>query len=158
MATVTGKYRTRKLDDNGDPVISGTVWLYDIEAIAQTIKQRLKLFAGEYWRDVTDGTPWLGKILGKNTAQNTIQAKSTILKNRILSTEGVYSILKWESDFDYSERSFYVTATVLTEFGSIDLTEDLSDTSIKQDEDIELLTEAVALYNLNSTRYTEILQ
>lgn len=153
MAITTGKYRTRKLDSNGDPVISGTVWLYDIDAIAQTIQTRLNLFSGEFWRDVTEGTPWIGSILGKNNAQKTVQAKASILKSRILDTDGVLSILEWENDFDYSDRKFTVTATVLTEYGALSLDEDLSDNEVTQDSDVASLVEAVARYNYNSTKF-----
>lgn len=123
MSVETYKYRTRKLDDNGDFVISGTVWLYDVDAIEQTINTRLKLFSSEYWRDVSDGTPWITSILGKNNSTNTLQSKSVLLKNRILNTDGVVSILDWTSDFDYTTRKFTITATILTEYGTIDVSE-----------------------------------
>lgn len=121
----TQKYKTRRLDENGDPVISGKVWIYDIEAVAQTINTRLNLFAGEYWRDVTDGTPWIEKILTKNNRKNTLQSKITILKNRILQTNGVISILEWETSFSYQDRKLSVTATILTEFGVMPLNRQL---------------------------------
>lgn len=117
----TKKYRTRRLDENGNPVISGKVWIYDIEAVAQTINTRLNLFAGEYWRDVTDGTPWIEKILTKNNRTNTIQSKITILKNRILQTNGVVSILEWKTDYSPQDRKLSVTSTILTEFGVMPL-------------------------------------
>ena len=113
----TKKFRTRKLDDNGDFTISGSVWIYDIEAVAQTIDTRLKLFSGEFWRDVTEGTPWIESILTKNNRTNTIQSKISILKNRILNTGGVVSILEWNTDFSYQDRKLSVQATILTEFG-----------------------------------------
>lgn len=113
----TKKYRTRRLDESGDPVISGKVWIYDIEAVAQTIDTRLKLFAGEYWRDVTDGTPWIENILTKNNRTNTLQSKITILKDRILQTGGVISILEWTTDFNYQDRKLVINADILTEFG-----------------------------------------
>lgn len=113
----TKKFRTRKLDDNGDFTISGSVWIYDIEAVAQTIDTRLKLFSGEFWRDVTEGTPWIESILTKNNRTNTIQSKISILKNRILNTGGVVSILEWNTDFSYQDRKLSVQATILTDFG-----------------------------------------
>lgn len=119
MAIETGKYRTRRLDENGDFVISGKVWIYDIEAVTQTINTRLKLFSAEYWRDVTEGTPWIKDILTKNNSRNTLQSKTAILKNRINNTDGVVSIIKWESDFNYSTRKFTVNADILTEFGVV---------------------------------------
>lgn len=113
----TKKYRTRRIDDSGTPAVSGKVWIHDIEAVAQTIDTRLKLFAGEYWRDVTDGTPWIEAILTKNNRANTLQSKIAILKERILQTGGVVSILSWNTDFNYQNRKLMINTDILTEFG-----------------------------------------
>ena len=43
--------RVRRLID-GDIATSGVIWLYDRDAVAQTISTRLKLFLGEYFRDI----------------------------------------------------------------------------------------------------------
>ena len=155
MAVETGKYRTRRLDDNGDFVISGQVWIFDIEAIAQTISTRLNLFAGEYWRDVSDGTPWIEKILGKNNSANTLQSKSLLLKNRILNTDGVVSILEWSSDFSYFDRKFSVKATVLTEYGILELDEELNEKEIIEDASVQKLLVATQNYVVAVNRYTE---
>ena len=48
----------RKLDENGDIVTSGVQFITERDEIAQTVKTRLRLFLGEYFRDTTDGTPW----------------------------------------------------------------------------------------------------
>lgn len=154
MAEV-GQYRTRKLDENGDPVISGQVWIYDIEAIAQTINTRLNLFSGEFWRDVTEGTPWIGRILGKNNSTNTLQSKSTILKNIIRNTQGVISILEWSSDFSYTDRKFSVNATVLTEYGVLGINEDLNEKEYIEDESVQNLLIAVQNYTIAASGYTE---
>jgi len=154
MAEV-GQYRTRKLDENGDPVISGQVWIYDIEAIAQTINTRLNLFSGEFWRDVTEGTPWIGRILGKNNSTNTLQSKSTILKNIIRNTQGVISILEWSSDFSYTDRKFSVNATVLTEYGVLGINEDLNEKEYVEDESVQNLLIAVQNYTIAANGYTE---
>ena len=154
MAEV-GQYRTRKLDKNGDPVISGQVWIYDIEAIAQTINTRLNLFSGEFWRDVTEGTPWIGRILGKNNSTNTLQSKSTILKNIIRNTQGVISILEWSSDFSYTDRKFSVNATVLTEYGVLGINEDLNEKESIEDESVQNLLIAVQNYTIAANGYTE---
>lgn len=115
------KFRTRRLDSNGDIVTSGSIWVYDLEAVAQTIETRLRLFSGEYWRDVTEGTPWVDRILSKNNQSNTVQAKITLIKNRILNTEHVLSIVSWSSDFSYQDRKLSVVATVITDFGIVDI-------------------------------------
>lgn len=150
----TKKYRTRRLDSNGDPVISGKVWIYDIEAVAQTIDTRLKLFAGEYWRDVTDGTPWIENILTKNNRTNTLQSKITILKERILQTGGVISILEWTTDFSYTSRNLSVIATVLTEFGVLNINEQLDNPESIEDESVQQLLVSVQNYIVATNGYT----
>lgn len=152
----TKKYRTRRLDENGDPVISGKVWIYDIEAVAQTIDTRLKLFAGEFWRDVTDGTPWIENILTKNNRTNTLQSKITILKDRILQTGGVISILSWKTDFNYTSRNLSVIATVLTEFGVLNINEQLGNPESIEDESVQQLLVSVQNYIVATNRYTRL--
>lgn len=115
------KFRTRKLDSNGDITTSGVVWIYDLEAVAQTIETRLRLFSGEYWRDVTDGTPWIERILSKNNQTNTLQAKLSLIKSRMLDTEHVVSILSWEADFSLQDRKLSVVANILTDFGTVEI-------------------------------------
>ena len=154
MSVETGKYKTRRLDANGDFVISGEVWIYDIEAIQQTINTRLNLFSAEYWRDVSDGTPWINSILGKNNSLNTIQSKSSLLKNRILNTDGVIAILEWSSDFSYEDRKFSVNATVLTEYGTLDLNEDLSEKENVEDVSVQNLLIATQRYVIATNSYT----
>ena len=152
----TKKYRTRRLDGNGNPVISGKVWIYDIEAVAQTIDTRLKLFAGEYWRDVTDGTPWIENILTKNNRTNTLQSKITILKDRILQTGGVISILEWTTDFNYTSRNLSVIATVLTEFGVLNINEQLNNPQSIEDESVQQLLVSVQNYIVAVNNYTRL--
>lgn len=121
--------RVRALDNNGDIIMSGGAWLYDIDAVAQTIKTRLNLYSREYWRDVSEGTPWIKKILGKNNVANTLTQKERLLKDRILGAEGVISITSWESSFDFPTRKLSITANILTRFGIITITDGLSTNS-----------------------------
>lgn len=111
------KFKTRRLDDNGDIMLSGDMWIYDIEAVAQTVQTRLKLFSKEFWRDINEGVPWISKILNKNGLNNTLQAKNSIIKNRILETKHVLSILSFDSSFDYNSRKLTITVSLITDFG-----------------------------------------
>lgn len=109
----------RRLDpDTGDIVTSGQQFLTEREEIAQTIKTRLRLFTGEYFRDITDGTPWFEVILNKNS---TLSAKDSAIKRRILQTEGVVNLVSFASDYDINNRSFTISAEVLTDFGLLEL-------------------------------------
>ena len=108
----------RALQDGGDIVTSGEHFKKDRQAIAQTIKTRLSLFYGEYFRDITEGTPWYQVILVKNT---TLQTKEAALKEIITTSPGVEKLLKFETDFELEDRRYTVRCVVLSEFGVIEL-------------------------------------
>lgn len=110
----------RKLDENGDIVTQGVIFITGQQEIEQTIRTRLRLFLGEYFRDITDGTPWFEQILGKGTSQS---AREAALRNRIARTPGVIRLTSFSTDFDLSTRKLTVTASVLTAFGIATVTE-----------------------------------
>lgn len=105
----------RRLDPTtGDIVTSGVQFTGGVEEIAQTVATRLRLYLGEYFRDITDGTPWYQSILGK---EGTLSSKEAAIKNRIIRTEGVVRILEFNTDFDINTRKYSVTADILTTTG-----------------------------------------
>tara|TARA_R100001244_G_scaffold44317_1_gene40280 strand:+ start:73 stop:441 length:369 start_codon:yes stop_codon:yes gene_type:complete len=108
----------RKLDESGDIVTNGSMFIYEREEIAQTCVTRLKLFLGEYFRDITDGTPWFQKILGKFESLNNIES---ILRNRIARTPGVVRLLSFNLDYDLQSRTITVSSYVLTQFGEAEV-------------------------------------
>lgn len=110
----------RKLDENGDIVTSGTIFTTGQDEVAQTLRTRLRLFLGEYFRDITDGTPWFEQILGKGTS---LDAKEAALRNRIVRTPGVIRLTSFTTDFDVNTRKYTVTAGVLTSYGLTEVTE-----------------------------------
>jgi hypothetical protein len=105
----------RLLGSDGDITTSGRQFTTEVEEVAQTVKTRLRLFLGEYFRDVTDGTPWWESILGK---EGTLSSKEAIIKNRIIRTEGVTQLIEFNTDFDINTRAYTVTAGILTQYGS----------------------------------------
>lgn len=113
--------RVRKLDSSGDIVTNDVQWAYDAEAVAQTVKTRLRLFLGEYFRDITEGMPWFEKedgtegILGKGYSRAQVES---LIRRRIVNTDGVVKLLSFSTDFDRSERRFRVEATILTDYGA----------------------------------------
>ncbi|MCX2891714.1 hypothetical protein OO258_26160 [Pseudomonas sp. DCB_BI] len=111
----------RRLDENGDIVTRGQQFLTGREEIAQTILTRLRLYLGEYFRDITDGTPWYEQILGKFVNLSTAEAA---LRARIANTPGVVRLTKFQADFDNTTRKYTVTAGALTEFGQVEVTLD----------------------------------
>lgn len=111
----------RKLDDSGDIVTSGVQFITERDEIAQTVQTRLRLFLGEYFRDITEGTPWFddGGILGKGITNSQREA---ILRNRIIGTPGVIRLTSFSTSFDLATRVYSVTAGILTKYGVTELT------------------------------------
>jgi len=105
----------RKLDDNGDITTSGTQFLSEQKEIAQTVATRLKLFLGEYFRDILDGTPWFQDVLGKGQS---LDIRDAIIKRRVLQTQGVLSIFEFNTDFDLQTRKYSVSMGIITPFGN----------------------------------------
>ena len=106
----------RRLDENGDIVTSGVQFITEREEIAQTIRTRLRLFLGEYFRNSQDGTPWFQDILGKGS---TLTNKDAAIKRRIVQTDGVLQILTYDADYDINTRQYTVSGSVLTTFGEV---------------------------------------
>ncbi len=110
--------RVRRIEESGDIATSGVIWLYDRDAVGQTIQTRLRLFLGEYFRDIQDGTPWFQEILG--TFDNIGRVES-IIKRRISETSGVDRILEFSTNYDPSTRIYSVNCNVLTNWGALDI-------------------------------------
>lgn len=113
--------RYRKLDANGDYVWGhqqGDFYRDQAEAVAQAVQTRLKLFTGEWFLDVTDGTPWTTQVLDKYTSDQYDAA----IRDRILGTPGVVQISAYSSSVNSATRTLTVTATIDTQYGSATLT------------------------------------
>ena len=112
--------RYRKLDADGDYTVgTGQDFLVDSpEAVAQAIKTRLGLYAGEWFLDTEDGTPWRTEVLGKYT----LSTYDAVIKDRILGTAGVAQIDEYSSEFDGTTRRLTIAATISTEYGQATVT------------------------------------
>ena len=113
----------RALNANGGIVTSGTHFINSKEEIAQTIVTRLRLFYGEYFRDIKDGTRWFEDVIGKGNVNSTADSE---IRRRISQTDGVSGILEYNSVFNFNERTFSVTCSVLTIYGDITISEAFS--------------------------------
>lgn len=100
--------------ETGDIVTRGVQFTTGQTEIAQTIATRLKLFKGEYFRDITDGTPWFQSILGKG---GTFAQRDAYIKNRVIQTEGVAQLVQYDADFDQNSRAYPINMQVLTDYG-----------------------------------------
>jgi hypothetical protein len=113
--------RYRKQDENGDYTFGNGLnnfHIDNVDAVAQAIDTRLKLWVGEWFADVSDGTGWSQAILGKHS-QNLYELT---LRQRVLDTQGVISIQEFQSALDPNTRSLVVTMVVETIYGQTDLT------------------------------------
>lgn len=134
----------RKIDpETGDIVTSGTQFITGVDEIAQTVKTRLGLFLGEYFRDITEGTPWWESILGK---EGTLSSKEAVLKNRILRTEGVTGLTSFSTEFDLATRQYTVKAGVLTIYGEAELI--LGNEPTTQTESVGELYDTLEIFDL----------
>ena len=116
--------RYRKLDSAGDYTLgSGADFLKNSpEAVAQAVLTRLHLWKGEWFVDVSDGTPYMQDILGKRYQRKN---PDSVIKSRILGTPGVTEITSYDSRFDGETRSFTVAATINTAYGAATISETL---------------------------------
>lgn len=112
--------RIRRTDASGEPRFGGgqADYHHDTpEAVAECIRGRLSLMAGEWFLDTAEGTPYYQKVVGYNTAG----LYDVAIKDRILGSRGMRSVIQYESRRD-SARNLAVTARVDTIFGPAALT------------------------------------
>lgn len=105
----------RRLDDKGDIVTSGRHFAYDKEEIGINILTRLRLFRGENFRDIEDGTPWFQDVLLKSPE---ISVVSQVIKSRILETQGVAQIVEFSINQEQT-RTLSIEAQILTDSGEL---------------------------------------
>lgn len=79
------------------------------EATAQGLKHRLRMFLGEYFLDISDGTPWFQSVLGK-APQDIAEVN---IKERILSAPDVVGLTGFDFETDSNERSITIKSEVL---------------------------------------------
>lgn len=104
--------RYRALDENGDYTCgrgSGNFLVNSPDTVRQSIQTRLGLLQGEWYLDQSDGTPWFQQILVKGS-----RVYDLVIQTRILQTQGVTSILSYDSVVDPEKRTLRVTALVQT--------------------------------------------
>jgi hypothetical protein len=109
--------RYRKLDFSGDMQFGNQqadFYRNVPDAPAQAILTRLRLWLGEWFIDVTEGTPYQQAILGMHTSATVEPA----IRRRILNTQGVVSLESFNMVRNPNERLATINATVNTEYGT----------------------------------------
>ena len=91
------------------------------EGVAQVVKTRLGLWLGEWFIDITDGTPWTQGVLGVGTRQKI----EPTLRQRILGTQGVKSIDVFSLSIDPDDRRVSVQVTITTAYGAVTVTQEV---------------------------------
>lgn len=112
--------RYRALTETGDSTFCSGRTEFHVDsaaAVAQAIRTRLLLMTGEWFLDVTEGTPYATEILGTGTTA----IYDAAIRARILGTPGVSELASYSSALSRSTRALTVTATVLTIYGDADL-------------------------------------
>lgn len=106
--------RYRRLDADRDMTFGQGLLNFLIdsrEAVAQAVLTRLLLLRGEWFVDLTEGTPYATEVLGYHTRGT----RDAAIRARILGTPGVVTITAYSSTL--IDRAFSVTATLDTIFG-----------------------------------------
>jgi len=110
----------RKLDVNGDYTFGlrdGNFHIDTPEAVAQAVKTRLALIQGEWFLDVTAGTPYNSQILGAGTLSKYDQA----IQEVILQTNGVIRLTEYSSGVNPVTRAATVNCTIDTVYGQANI-------------------------------------
>lgn len=79
------------------------VMVYDAEAVAQRVKQHLRLFLREWFLDTTRGVPWIDYVFVRPFDQATAEA---VVKDAVLSVPGVREITSFGVNFYPEQRRF----------------------------------------------------
>lgn len=113
--------RYRREDENGDYTFGqgdNTFLIDSPEAVAQAVKTRFELWRGQWFLDLTEGTPYIQSVLGKQRSDFYILA----IRERILDTQGVNSIVEFEASYTGENRRVIFTATIDTIYGTTTVT------------------------------------
>jgi hypothetical protein len=108
--------RYRKLDASGDMVFGhqqADFWRDVPDAPAQAVWTRLQLYLGDWYLNLSDGTPWRTQVLGKYTGST----RDPAIQARTLGTLDVTGIHAYASQVNPNTRQFNVQMTIDTSFG-----------------------------------------
>lgn len=114
--------RLRKWDKDGDVQYGhgqADYWTDTPEGVAQAVVQRLRLLRGEWFLDTSEGTPYVGGVLGKHTAGS----HDPVIRARILETDGVQSLDEYSSSANPDTRTLTIAATITTIYGQATIQE-----------------------------------
>lgn len=88
----------------------------DAEAVAVLVKKRLLLVFKEWFLDETEGTPYIEDVARKPA---NLPLAESVIKQKILDTEGVLELISFSMTFDPNIRKLYVAASVRTIYSNV---------------------------------------
>jgi len=110
---------------NGDLATSGVQFAQGRDETVLAAKYRLRMFLGENFLNITDGTPWFQSVLGK-TPQDIAEVT---LRQRLATTPGVRGIERFDFRTDRLQRRITVSAVIIDDSGerqSVELDEEIA--------------------------------
>ncbi|HAU3138709.1 TPA: hypothetical protein JDD40_004926 [Salmonella enterica subsp. diarizonae] len=113
--------RYRREDTDGDYTFgqgNDTFLIDSPECVAQAVKTRFALWRGQWFLDLTKGTPYVQSVLGKQRSDVYILA----IRERIQDTPGVLSILSFDTNYDGTSRRVKFTSSIDTIYGQTTVT------------------------------------
>lgn len=87
------------------------------DAVGQAVETRLKLWLGEWFLDVSEGTEYQTNVLGTGKSQS---AGPTI-RQRIFETEGVTEIINFDLNINADNRHLSIVSTINTIYGQTNI-------------------------------------
>lgn len=113
------RYRRENADGDYTFGSGDDTWLINSPgAVAQAVKTRFELWYGQWFLDTTAGTPWIQSVLGKQKPD----VYNLAIRQRILETQGVNSIIDFNTNVNTSTRRVTFTATIDTIYGTTTVT------------------------------------
>ena len=89
---------------NGDLVLT-----QGADAVKQHVTQRLRMFTGEWFLNLSEGVPYFQNILVKNPNPDIVDS---LIKDTILSTPGVDELLSFNLEYDAALRTLIVDFSI----------------------------------------------
>ena len=89
------------------------------EDVRQRVVERLRFWLGEWFLAVNDGVPYYEEIFQRPVSSGVV---SRILVEHIRTVEGVTGVSDAQATIDPATRRLQFSATVATNFGSVEVT------------------------------------
>lgn len=113
--------RYRREDADGDYTFGqgdNTFLVNSPETVAQAVKTRFNLWRGQWFLDTAAGTPYIQSILGKQPPD----VYNLAIRQHILETQGVSSIISFDTTVDSKTRRVLFASTIDTIYGTATVT------------------------------------